>query len=719
MIIKDDLALSFDDCLLVPRHFSGNSRRELDTGTKISNLELKFPIISANMPSVTGKEMCEKMAEFGGIGILHRSCTIEEQVEMVIPEKSGGAIGIGEDWKERAKALIDAGCSIICIDVAHGDQDRVTEITKEFFKEFGNFPLIVGNIATPSLPSRFNTDKDIEKHLEWITFKVGVGGGCFAAGTRILMSNGFYKNIEDVIPGEKVINKDGIPVTVKAKQKTGTKKVLSYKNNLWYEDTICTKDHKHWIGDLSSTSIKTLQSKGYVKFLHSNTKQGSSKFKWQEIGKDSQFCLLMPKNINFELDNDFEICLKKRDGGNGRDNQYRIDYKLKPSYNLGYVFGTFLGDGNSHSTIYNNSKRSSIHWTFGANEKEIAEKLKNCIFEIFNKEIKIEKAANKNIIKCDFYYKPFADFLEGFGKREEKHLPPALLVNNLEYLKGIYNGLIDSDGHIENKRKRLYNTSKKIIELFNVINYILYGYFPNNQMAKKSTGNLKGTNIDNIKDSFIAETLSKPKYRIGDSFQIGKILNKSQESEVEISVWDIEVDCPTHSFIANNAIVHNSVCTTRIQTGCGVPTLQSVIDCSSHFPHLAFIADGGIKNSGDVVKSLAAGAKAVMCGSLLAGTIESPGNIIKHQGNLMKSYYGNASYGGKRESRVKTDFLEGAETLVSYKGSSTKVLNQIRDGLQSGMSYCGAKTIRELHENAVFYRISTSGLRESMPHGLF
>lgn len=170
-----------------------------------------------------------------------------------------------------------------------------------------------------------------------------------------------------------------------------------------------------------------------------------------------------------------------------------------------------------------------------------------------------------------------------------------------------------------------------------------------------------------------------------------------------------------------------SVCTTRIQTGCGLPTFQTILDTihQQHNRHprksIQFIADGGIKNSGDIVKSLAAGANAVMIGSLLAGTKEAPGDILKDDktGNRYKIYRGNASFGSKSASNLKTEFIEGAETLVKYKGSALKVLEQLEDGIRSGLTYCGAADIAQLQECAEFVEITHSGMNESKPHALF
>lgn len=159
-----------------------------------------------------------------------------------------------------------------------------------------------------------------------------------------------------------------------------------------------------------------------------------------------------------------------------------------------------------------------------------------------------------------------------------------------------------------------------------------------------------------------------------------------------------------------------SACSTRIQTGCGVPTLQSVLDVCAHYEG---IADGGIKTSGDIVKSLAAGANAVMLGSLLAGTYEAPGEPIKGKdGKIYKIYRGNASYGSKKNYFGKAEYIEGAETLIEHKGSVEKVIKGLCEGIRSGLSYCGSSNIKELQTKAEFIKITQAGYKESIPHGL-
>ena len=161
-----------------------------------------------------------------------------------------------------------------------------------------------------------------------------------------------------------------------------------------------------------------------------------------------------------------------------------------------------------------------------------------------------------------------------------------------------------------------------------------------------------------------------------------------------------------------------SLCTTRIMTGYGVPTLQAISDINEAYGHtISIIGDGGIKNSGDIVKSLAAGADAVMLGNLLAGTDEAPGNIIKSGGLLYKVYRGSASFGEKALRGEETRNVEGEETLVAYKGSVKRVVSGLLDGVRSGFSYGGASSIQELQADAEFVEITAHGLAESLPHG--
>jgi len=173
-----------------------------------------------------------------------------------------------------------------------------------------------------------------------------------------------------------------------------------------------------------------------------------------------------------------------------------------------------------------------------------------------------------------------------------------------------------------------------------------------------------------------------------------------------------------------------SICITRIVTGFGVPQLTAIADCATAARELGvpIIADGGIRNSGDVVKALAAGASSVMLGSLLAGTRESPGVVITRNGRPYKVSRGMASLGAamSRPDRQYDDDVddpawarmvaEGVEAAVPYRGSVNNLVTQIIGGLRSGLSYGGATTVEELQANAEFVMITGAGLRESKPH---
>jgi IMP dehydrogenase len=159
-----------------------------------------------------------------------------------------------------------------------------------------------------------------------------------------------------------------------------------------------------------------------------------------------------------------------------------------------------------------------------------------------------------------------------------------------------------------------------------------------------------------------------------------------------------------------------SICSTRIQTGHGIPTFQSIVDCSKTDRDVSIIADGGIRNSGDIVKALAAGADFVMLGSLLAGTDESPGDVIYHNGERCKQYRGMASIEAQIQWRGHTASVEGVSSQVPWKGSLGRVLESLETGIRSGFSYTGASSIIELHSSAKFITQTSAGAVESNTH---
>lgn len=172
-----------------------------------------------------------------------------------------------------------------------------------------------------------------------------------------------------------------------------------------------------------------------------------------------------------------------------------------------------------------------------------------------------------------------------------------------------------------------------------------------------------------------------------------------------------------------------SICTTRVVAGIGVPQMQAIFDCKEvcEKNKIPYIADGGIKYSGDIVKALAGGASTVMIGSLFAGCDETPGEKIEFQGRLYKSYRGMGSlgamekgskdrYGQGAVDEVSKLVPEGIEGQVPYRGALATTLYQLLGGIRSGMGYVGAKTLKDLKERARFIKISSASLQESHPH---
>ena len=174
-----------------------------------------------------------------------------------------------------------------------------------------------------------------------------------------------------------------------------------------------------------------------------------------------------------------------------------------------------------------------------------------------------------------------------------------------------------------------------------------------------------------------------------------------------------------------------SICTTRLVTGIGVPQLSAVLDVKKALKNYKtkIISDGGIKFSGDIAKAIAAGADAVMIGSLFAGTEESPGKIFKYKGKLYKNFRGMGSEGAmsagaadryfqKKNKNISKYVPEGVEGIVQFKGPVNKIIYQLIGGLKSSMGYMGSKTIKDLQKKCEFVKITKAGFYESMVHNV-
>ena len=207
---------------------------------------------------------------------------------------------------------------------------------------------------------------------------------------------------------------------------------------------------------------------------------------------------------------------------------------------------------------------------------------------------------------------------------------------------------------------------------------------------------------------------------------------KSLSDDVQIIAGNVATGAGTRALIDAGAdavkvgIGPGSICTTRMVAGVGVPQLTAIMDCVAAAGDIPVIADGGIKYSGDFAKAIAAGASCAMVGTMIAGTDESPGEVILYQGRSYKSYRGMGSLGAMAQGSADRYFQkdaasdklvpEGIEGQVAYKGAASQVIHQLVGGLRAAMGYTGCATIAEMRTDCDFVRITGSGLRESHVH---
>jgi IMP dehydrogenase len=207
---------------------------------------------------------------------------------------------------------------------------------------------------------------------------------------------------------------------------------------------------------------------------------------------------------------------------------------------------------------------------------------------------------------------------------------------------------------------------------------------------------------------------------------------KGLSNAVQVVAGNVATAAATRALIDAGAdaikvgIGPGSICTTRIVAGVGVPQLTAIMDCAEAAGDIPVIADGGIKYSGDFAKAIAAGASCAMVGSMIAGTDESPGEVILYQGRSFKSYRGMGSLGAMARGSADRYFQkdaasdklvpEGIEGQVPYKGSAGAVVHQLVGGLRAAMGYTGAATVDDMRGGCNFVRITGSGLRESHVH---
>jgi IMP dehydrogenase/GMP reductase len=246
------MKITYDGVLIEPQYSEVRSRSDVKLTTKLKNLTLELPIISANMKTVTGSSMVESMFYAGGLGILHRFCTVRENVSMFTDlsfkidiSKIGVSVGVKEDEQFRFKMLYRAGARLFCVDVAHGDHILVKEMISFIrSKDMNNdITIIAGNVATPDAAFRvYEWGADI--------IKVGIGPGCFIPSTQVMTSKG-YKEIQNICIGDDVLTHLGNYKSVTNTVKYHTSDDLIKINGI----ITCTESHKFYVIDMEYENI--------------------------------------------------------------------------------------------------------------------------------------------------------------------------------------------------------------------------------------------------------------------------------------------------------------------------------------------------------------------------------------------------------------------------------------------------------------------------------
>lgn len=677
-------AYTFDDISLVPQYNNVPSRTIPTLDSWITNkTELQCPIIPSNMDSVISDEMADILIANGSMPIFHRFTDEEQQFEWAKKYGNKCYLSCGVNNMDLTVKLIkETSIRGVCIDIAHGHCETMKNFMIDLRRKVGNDPEIIsGNICTPqAYQDLVNWGAD--------AVKVGIGGGCFKGDTRILMANGVYKNIEDILPGDLVINMHGKYVKVINKVDKGLKDVIKVKTGACGDDIIVTPDHRFYIGELSEQSNSQMKTE------------------WKEIQNcnSDNTLLLFPTNIDWCIPDSFTL------------SDYSQGKQYDASYEMGYIFGTYFGDTELKFNLdTTKTGKICIHWHIKEHDEHIMKKINTCLEKVFNIKASFQTVDNVKIMVL--YHDFLVSIFEKFGKGNGKQLNELYYCVDKKYIKGLFDGLTDLSGNIiPHKDCNMYyfsNTNKLILELYKwcALNLDMplnicksrtddsYGYY---YISIQSNNEVQNINMHNTKN-----------------FTCSNILEKTNISGKE-RVWDIEVDCPTHSFIANNVIVHNSACSTRMVTGFGVPQWTAIYECGhvANKLRVPMIADGGIRNSRDVALALAAGASTVMAGGVFSNTYESAAIKETVDGNTYSKYRGQASSDFQKDyyGEMKTGTVaEGVAFHKLCNRSVQDVINDLTGGLRSAMTYGGAKNIKEFQRKAEFRFVTSNYMAESKP----
>ena len=632
-------AYTFDDIALVPQYNNIKSRTIPTLQTWLTTkTQVNCPLIPANMDSVISDDLADVLINYGGIPIFHRFT--DKDIQLTWAHKYGNKcfMSCGLNDMDFTLKLLQTDIRGVCVDIAHGHSETMKNFIFDLRKHVGNTKeIIAGNICS------------VQAYQDLVNWgvdavKVGIGPGCFTGDTKILMANSTYKNIIDIEPGDRVINMNGKPVTVLDKMYMGKKEIISIKTALHESFVHVTPDHNFYIYDPKTNT-----------------------YRWEEIDKcyTDNLAILCPRNIEWELPNNIKI-----------DSNV-----IQPSYELGYIIGAFL----TNNIMITEQK---IIWYAQTHTDDSHKTLRECINKLYHihPEIKEGKTVYGRLYYYEFYSEDlYCMLVHNFGIGVPKHFNDKFYCKNIQYIRGLYDGLISNSmnyGLEPNDHYKLFNWC-----------YLSLG---------------------------IPFTYNNSKYAKALNDHLYADIRKKHTIKYKKNVWDIEVDCPTHSFIANNMIVHNSCCKTRTVTGFGIPQWSAIYECAQVAQKLRvpIIADGGIRDSRDVALALAAGASTVMIGGLFSNTYESAAEKVTKDNIIYSKYRGQASedfqfdfYGEMKGGTV----AEGISFEKVCDKSAKDVIETIYGGLRSALTYGGSRNIKELQRKAEFRLVTPSYLQESRP----
>jgi hypothetical protein len=342
--IDDDIKLDFSDVLIKPQKSSLNSRKNVDLNISYIMPHSKqiwngIPIIIANMDTTGTFEMFLEASKYNIITCIHKhySCDDWEEFRNINSDIKWEylCISAGSSLNDFNKITdiikICPEINMICLDIANGYSEHFIDIIKQYRKEFPDKTIMAGNVVTPEI-----TKELIIAGADIV--KIGIGSGCFTEDTRVLMATGIYKNINQINVGEYVINKDGKPVRVKNVINQGPKNIFKITTNNWHDDIFVTGNHQYWIEDTNNI---------YYDSVGETDITIQTDYKWnqiQSIDMNTNLALL-PKNITWDLHDNFFI-----------------NKNISSCYELGYIFGTFLGNNKSYTSDI------STHWIFEKNK---------------------------------------------------------------------------------------------------------------------------------------------------------------------------------------------------------------------------------------------------------------------------------------------------------------------------------------------------------------